>query len=144
METDDTSTESGITVDSAYESGSEKGIGYEDHAAFGHFKLLTDAITKGKVTNNTTLISLYQYDRRGGDDTLLKNLTGIVAPKVPCQIESVDIQVHRSASLAVKNLCKFRLTYNKLVSYHLLICADCSFRNTDMSVAFRANCAPGV
>lgn len=116
METDDTSTESGITVDSAYESGSEKGIGYEDHAAFGHFKLLTDAITKGKVTNNTTLISLYQYDRRGGDDTLLKNLTGIVAPKVRCRIENLDPAVPYSTMMAVNEKCNLRLTYNKLVS----------------------------
>ncbi|KAI6869388.1 hypothetical protein KC323_g2749 [Hortaea werneckii] len=115
METDDGSTESGITVDSAYESGSEKGIVYEDHAAFGHFKLLTDAVTKGKVTNNTTLISLYQYDGRGGDDALLKNLTGIVEPKVPCQVESIDIKVPRSTVSAVENLCKLRLTYNKLL-----------------------------
>ncbi|RMY58384.1 hypothetical protein D0863_12283 [Hortaea werneckii] len=115
METDDTSTESGITVDSAYESGSEKGIGYEDHAAFGHFKLLTDAITKGKVTNNTTLISLYQYDRRGGDDTLLKNLTGIVAPKVRCRIENLDPAVPYSTMMAVNEKCNLRLTYNKLL-----------------------------
>ncbi|KAI7278585.1 hypothetical protein KC345_g5885 [Hortaea werneckii] len=115
METDDGSTESGTTVDSAYESGSDKSVVHEDHAAFGHFKLLTDAVTKGKVTDKTTLISLYQYDGRGGDDALLKNLTGIVAPKVPCQIESIDIKVRRPTSLAVKNLCKFRLTYNKLL-----------------------------
>ncbi|KAI7371119.1 hypothetical protein KC354_g790 [Hortaea werneckii] len=75
MASDDTSTDSGVTFDSAYESGSEKGIVNKDNAAFGHFKLLTDAVTKGKVTNETTLISLYQYDGRGGDDTLLKNLT---------------------------------------------------------------------
>lgn len=111
MASDDTSTDSGVTFDSAYESGSEKGIVNKDNAAFGHFKLLTDAVTKGKVTNETTLISLYQYDGRGGDDTLLKNLTGIVEPKVPCQVESIDNQ-------GVKSLCKFRLTYNKLVSYY--------------------------
>ncbi|KAI6816279.1 hypothetical protein KC365_g15540 [Hortaea werneckii] len=108
MASDDTSTDSGVTFDSAYESGSEKGIVNKDNAAFGHFKLLTDAVTKGKVTNETTLISLYQYDGRGGDDTLLKNLTGIVEPKVPCQVESIDNQ-------GVKSLCKFRLTYNKLL-----------------------------
>ncbi|KAI6886303.1 hypothetical protein KC360_g2948 [Hortaea werneckii] len=118
MESDDTSTDSGVTFDSAYESGSEKGIVNKDNAAFGHLKVLTDAVTKGEVTNDTTLISLYQYDGRGGDDTLLKNLTGIVEPKVPCQIEfpeNVVPQGRRSASLAGKNLCKFRLTYNKLL-----------------------------
>ncbi|KAI7466273.1 hypothetical protein KC351_g14569 [Hortaea werneckii] len=108
MEPDDTSTESGTTVDSAYESGSEKGIVYEDNAAFGHLHGLRDAVTHGQVTRETTLIPLYQYDGHKCDNTLLKNLTGIVEPKVPCQVESIHTQ-------GVKSLCKFRLTYNKLL-----------------------------
>ncbi|KAI7478687.1 hypothetical protein KC357_g4295 [Hortaea werneckii] len=108
MEPDDTSTESGTTVDSAYESGSEKGIVYEDNAAFGHLHGLRDAVTHGQVTRETTLIPLYQYDGHKCDNTLLKNLTGIVEPKVSCQVESIHTQ-------GVKSLCKFRLTYNKLL-----------------------------
>lgn len=116
METDDGSTESCIAVDSAYESGSDKSVVHEHHAAFGHFKLLTDAVTKGKVTNKTTLISLYQYDGRGGDDALLENLTGIVEPKVRSRIRDIDMNVAQPTRLAVEKHCKFRLTYNKLVS----------------------------
>lgn len=116
MESDETSTENGVTVDSAYGSGGEEDAVYKDNAAFGHLKRLKDAVTKGPVTNKTTLISLYQYDGRGGDDTLLKNLTGIVEPKVPCRIESLDPAVPYSVMAAVNEKCKLRLTYNKLVS----------------------------
>ncbi|KAI6910860.1 hypothetical protein KC318_g9609 [Hortaea werneckii] len=115
MESDDSITESGITVDSAYGSGGEDDVAYEDNAAFGHLKRLKDAVTKGPVTNKTTLVSLYQYDGRGGDDTLLKNLTGIVEPKVPCRIESLDPAIPYSIMAAVNEKCNLRLTYNKLL-----------------------------
>ncbi|KAI6910726.1 hypothetical protein KC318_g9291, partial [Hortaea werneckii] len=113
MESDETSTENGVTVDSAYGSGGEEDAVYKDNAAFGHLKRLKDAVTKGQVTNETTLISLYQYDGRGGDDTLLKNLTGIVEPKVRCKIESIDPAVPCSTLLAGDRQCK--LTCNKLL-----------------------------
>ncbi|KAI6818017.1 hypothetical protein KC340_g14108 [Hortaea werneckii] len=115
MESDETSTENGVTVDSAYGSGGEEDLVYKDNAAFGHLKRLKDAVTKGPVSNETTLISLYQYDGRGGDDTLLKNLNGIVEPKGPCRIESLDPAVPYSIMAAVNEKCKLRLTYNKLL-----------------------------
>ncbi|KAI7090632.1 hypothetical protein KC356_g1315 [Hortaea werneckii] len=115
MDADDTGTESGITVDSAYESGSEKGIVHEDNEAFGHLHGLRDAVTHGQVTRETTLIPLYQYDGHKCDNTLLKNLTGIVEPKVRCRIGDIEMKVPYSTKLAVVNQCRFRLTYNKLL-----------------------------
>lgn len=114
MESDDSLTESGINVDSAYESGSEKGVVYEDSAAFGHLQRLKDAVTKGPVTSKTTLIPLYQYEGDECDNTLLKNLTGTVKPKVRCGIETLDPAVPCSTVLAGDRQCK--LTCNKLVS----------------------------
>lgn len=114
METDDTASENGPAADSAYESGSEKGIVHEDNAAFGHLRGLRDAVTQGEVTSGTTLIPLYQYNGDGCDNPLLKNLTGIVAPKVRCGIESIDLAAPCSTVLAETRHCK--LTCNKLVS----------------------------
>ncbi|RMY04793.1 hypothetical protein D0868_06756 [Hortaea werneckii] len=100
MEVDDTASENGVAADSAYESGSEKGIVHEDNAAFGHLQRLKDAVTKGQVTSKTTLIPLYQYEGDECDNSLLKNLTGIVKPKVRCDIESLDAAVPCSTLLA--------------------------------------------
>ncbi|KAK0260293.1 hypothetical protein LTS09_005109 [Friedmanniomyces endolithicus] len=60
----------------------------QDPALWRHLPRLVDGVTKAAISDATQLVALYQYHsiEPEVDNTLLKNLTGVSDPSVPCQL----------------------------------------------------------
>ncbi|KAK1810468.1 hypothetical protein LTR12_015158 [Friedmanniomyces endolithicus] len=60
----------------------------QDSALWRHLPRLVDGVNKSAISDATQLVALYQYHsiEPEVDNTLLRNLTGISDPSVPCQL----------------------------------------------------------
>ena len=83
-----------------------------------HLPRLVDGVTKHGITEATQLVALYQYQLVGSevDNRLLKNLTGVSAPAVPCQLVLEDDERFPPTIDPVEHGYHLRLSFNKLVS----------------------------
>lgn len=75
-----------------------------------------DAITKEKVTSNTSLTALYDFSDSSIDNALLKNLTRVSEPAVRCFLVAKDGKARPHSG--IKGNCGYDLylRFNKLVS----------------------------
>ncbi|KAK4548272.1 hypothetical protein LTR36_010142 [Oleoguttula mirabilis] len=87
---------------------------YQDPRLYEHLPALVDGVTKGSVTSRTTLVALYDYTDGSIDNVLLRNLTGVAAPAVPCQLKVPNGFL--PPTLAPQEYgYELKLTYNKLL-----------------------------
>ncbi|KAK3626304.1 hypothetical protein LTR56_019881 [Elasticomyces elasticus] len=88
-----------------------------DAELWKHLPKLVDGVTKGKITDATRLVALYQYQdsKTEVDNELLKNLTGVSRPQVPCQLVLADGQ--RMPPKVGDDKCPYalHLNFNKLL-----------------------------
>ena len=89
---------------------------HTDPQLYQHFSRLCDAATKGRITSSTTLAALYGFTRADGvDDVLLRNLTGVVAPAVECQMKLPNGSLFPPSRENCTGGYEMELTYNRLV-----------------------------
>lgn len=95
-------------------------LNYKDPELYNHLKLLVDGVTRGPITKETSLVTLYTGGQTSVDGRLLLNLTGIMEPKIPCQLVKPCNEEYTEAKLyppsGVDPGYSMKLTYNKLAS----------------------------
>ncbi|KAK3654018.1 hypothetical protein LTR56_003453 [Elasticomyces elasticus] len=104
-----------------------------DAELWKHLPTLVDGVTKRAVNDNTQLVALYQYQspRSEVDNQLLKNLTGVSRPQVPCQL--VLSNDERLPPKVGMDECPYELTlsFNKLLLAPV-VRLTCSFLRISM------------
>lgn len=113
----------------------------EDSELYKHLPPLVDGVTKGQITASTTLVALYDYEDEAIENTLLRNLTGIAKPAVPCQLLLATGSLLPPSTATRGHGYELELTYNKLVSRNVTIPA---LLKADRNVAARTNCASAM
>ncbi len=94
----------------------------QDSALWRHLPRLVDGVNKLAISDATQLVALYQYHsiEPEVDNTLLRNLTGISDPSVPCQLVLGSEQDQHRLPPKVgtdEHSYDLGLSFNKLVSY---------------------------
>lgn len=90
-------------------------LAHADPDLYRHLHHVVDAVTRGPVTPATRLTELYQYNDPLVDNTLLRNLTGPLQTRVPCQVLYDDGKAYPRTERSGEKDCLLRLTFNKLV-----------------------------
>lgn len=84
-----------------------------DVEVYGHLQHLVDGVTRGPITDETTLVALHQT--RDSSGSLLENLTGVVAPKVITQLVDGAGRSHGPRCLRETDSYRLKVTFNKLL-----------------------------
>lgn len=98
--------------DSAFSATSSPASPYD------HYDSVRDAVTKGPVQDLTDVAALHTYSNDPEGDELLKNLTRVAEPAVPCQIRIDGGEWLPADPQSYEHGYQLFVTYNQLVRAH--------------------------
>jgi len=111
---------------------------------YAHHSQTRDAVTKGPVTRETKLATMYTGEQHANHDRLLASLTGLATPGIRCNFK-MGLRGTPYPETDVKGAQGYDLyiTYNRLVSI-LITQSNHECLMLIISLDDRSMCPPGV
>ncbi|KAF2774488.1 hypothetical protein EJ03DRAFT_347084 [Teratosphaeria nubilosa] len=90
----------------------------QDTVLYEHLHTLCDGVTRRPITDDTTLVPLYDFQADNVDNVLLENLTGVCRCSIQCQLlldGHHGVEPFPATASLIDHGFHLRLTFNKLL-----------------------------